>query len=219
MKTITFLLIFVFASVFAAAQKGFGSEEEATDYYFAFKIMPSFTGELVQCAIIKKASNGEREKVQIIPTDQWVNEFTGYTKSLANPKGENLALKNDIYQIPAEIKALGDAEVKKYVQARTLSILGNLWRLKYSTYPYHTDSDWGDGWAKNADEKITYMPSQKQMDILSDYGIQGFSDFVKGEQAIRLMKDMLNKQWQQTYRESTDPEKKDAGTITDEGKP
>jgi len=208
MRTFVYLVIFLLfgGSTFAQETTTFGSEEEVCDYTFGFKIVNSFTGETVQCAVLRKPMNGERETYKLLTVDQWAREFTGYSKSAANPKGENFALKYELFDLPSEIKAKGDAEVQTYMVERTKSILGNLWRLKYSSYPFHTDSDWGAGWARNSDASVTFMPSLRQMDVLATYGIDAFNDFFKGENAYRLMKDVRNPQWQKTYRESTDPD-------------
>jgi len=202
----SFLIISVLFPAFSQGHTTFGEEgEETIDAYFAFKLVPGQGGDLIQCAIITKSNSEAPDVVKYVTMDEWVKQFTGYSKSAANPKSENLALKHKVFYVPDTIKYMGDIELEKFIHARTKSILNNMWRLRYREYPYKSDYDWKGGWARNSEPTVNFLPSKAQWKILESYGIvNGFNDFVKAEQVIRLMTDMLDKNFQNTYMQSTD---------------
>ncbi len=233
MKHILIFSLLLQAFLFGNAQGtvGFGEEVEYCNSYFAFKIMPALTGDLIQCAIITRPSvhtNGianyekVKETVRFITPEQFAKEFTGYSKSEANPKSENLALKHHIFEIPDTIKYMGDAEIEKFTVARMQSILNNAWRLRYRVYPYETKTEQSreEGWARNSDPKINYLPSQEQFKILESYGIiNGFNDFVKDEKAVQLLHDLRDRNFQTKYMQAKDanyvePKVENAPTTT-----
>ncbi len=82
-------------------------------------------------------------------------------------------------------------------------ILNNLWRLKYSEYPYfNPEMNNEKGWAKHPDDKITWMPSESQMRLLKPYGINSFSDFFTGEHLFDFLRDVTDRDWQNRYIQS-----------------
>lgn len=206
MKTNILLLaaVFFFTS-FLQAQQDFGSEEEANPYEFAFQINTGSAGQAIRCAVIYTNPYG-KEKVNYMPLDQWVQQFLGYQQSKANPEGENYVEKYNIFKVPNSVKAKGEEEVKIYSKERTEAIMKNMWRLRYSQYPFGKGSkELGKGWAAHPDSNIYFMPSQGQFQILESYGIKTMNDLFRGEDAFRLMRDILDKNWQKKYASGSDP--------------
>lgn len=181
------------------AQQDFGSEEDANPYAFAFQINTTSDGQTVKCAVLYTNPYG-KVKAQYLSQRSWVRQFLGYEKSEANPEGENLAEKYKVFEVPSSVKAMGEDEVEIYSIERTESILQNLWRLRYSEYPFATtSSEIGDGWAAHPDTNVYYLPSNEQFEILENYGVNTINDFFIGEDAFSLLRDMLDKNWQNNY--------------------
>lgn len=208
MKKTVFFAFILLISLVQAQENGniqFGSTQSSQEYFFAFKLMPSTTGELVQCAIIRKNPYGDDE-IKFISSQTWARQFTGYEVSSANPNKENFALKYNIFEIPSEVKSQGDYEVREYSIQRTHNILANLWRLRYSEYPYASaDGNRQKGWAAHPDKNVKWLPSDAQMEILGTYGIAQLSDFCTGDNVFSLLKDVKTKEWQAKYNTNSEP--------------
>ncbi len=194
----SFLLLLMILSSSLKAQH-FGEEEFENPYQFGFKINTTAYGQTVSCAILYKNPYGST-KVNYIPMRSWTLQFLGYENSQANPKRENLAKKYNVFEVPKNVKAQGDAEIKEYSIQRLESILRNLWRLRYSVYPFdRPPAGIGKGWANHPDTNVYYIPSNEQFKILETYGVKTINDFFRGKQAFRLLRDMLDKTWQANY--------------------
>ncbi len=208
MRNIYFIILLFISSFLYSQENGnrqFGEKNQEQEYFFAFKLMPSTTGEIIQCAIVRKIE-GKRDEVRFLSKQTWAREFTGYQISKANPYKENFALKYNIFEIPAEITKLGEGEIKDYSIARTINILSNLWRLRYSEYPYlSAEKSREKGWAAHPDKTIKWLPSDGQMEVLQSYGINQMSDFCAGDNAYKLLKDIRSKEWQANYTKNGEP--------------
>lgn len=205
MKKLTVIIILISVSITTFSQVNiFGYETEVIEkeYYFAVKLLPNLNGTLVQVAVKTKNST-DKDEVEYLTLNSWARQLAGYETSKANPDRENLIEKNKIFEIPPEVRNISDEEVEYYTVKKTEAILNNLWRLKYSEYPFFNSEKNDDkGWAKHPDEKITWLPSESQMNILRNYGIYELSDFIEGEQVIKLLKDVRNRDWQNRYIQS-----------------
>lgn len=196
------ILTLVSSQIFAQVNT-FGTEtEEEAEYVFAIKLMPSLSGPLVQLAI-KMPNSTNREDIQFLTVNSFARQLGGFEKSKANPNGENFIAKYNIFEVPEEAVNRGNSEIEYYTIKKTEVILNNLWRIKYSEYPYfNLEMNSEKGWAKHQDEKITWMPSDAQMNILRSYGINEISEFIEGDNAMRLLKDVRNRDWQNRYIQS-----------------
>ncbi len=298
MNKLIFTIIFATLYLNSFSQIAFGEDEqeEKAEYMFAVKLSPDPMGHLVQCALIKFNDKGKLE-VKFVSQDTWAKQFTGYQLSSANPKRRNnMALEKGVYPMPVNMYELTEDQKEDWTTQRITSILNNMWRLRYSEYPYRQDPDlvayrkavrqerairdsligrkknetseeseeqvagqkrlaqgefdWtktevnfggyskqertianmtSKGWASNP--ASTALPSKKQMIILKKYGLvneeyekaekikkqnneyydkfmdfQAINDFIYGENLYRLMKDMLDKSWQNAYKNAIDEE-------------
>lgn len=218
MKKLTLLILLFTIGCFSTAQTNtFGNEETKSEYFFAYKIMPSMQRELVVCAIIKPNPEG-KDYIKYVSTKSWATQLTGYQTSKANPEKENLVLKYEIFEIPDTIISLGEDEVKDYTILRTVFLLNNLWRLRYSEYPYETKGKPEKGWAIHPEEKAITLPSESQMNILRKYGIQELNNFFLHEGALKLLKDFRNRDWQTRYSQSLEPTDEKGSTEENENK-
>ncbi len=173
-----------------------GTEKE---WFFALRLMPNLNGNLIQTAIIRQDPDMKKD-IQFVPLDDWIRQIVGIEISKANPEKENLIRKYNVFDIPGE---KDNEDIKKYTLERTKVILTNLWRLKYSEYPFfNPEMNREKGWAKNPDSKITWMPSESQIQLLKPYGINNLSDFFIGEHLFDLLRDVTNRDWQNRYVQS-----------------
>ncbi len=194
------LLIFIFKLGSSQVQTfGGKTEDNNTDWKFALRIMPNSSGGLIQTAIVKEKPEGGSE-VNFIPIKNWIYEISGLETSAANPNKINLFKKYDIIIPPDDLT--GEA-LKNYMYKKAGFIINNLWRLKYSEYPYfNPEMNHEKGWAKNPDPKITWMPSESQLQLLKTYGINNFGDFFKGDYLFDLLKNVTDRDWQSRYLQS-----------------
>ncbi|MCF6365080.1 MAG: hypothetical protein L3J35_02650 [Bacteroidales bacterium] len=200
------LLIFLFnisVLVIFSQNHTFGEDDNSEkEYFFAIRLMPNLNGSLIQCAVMKKDAK-HREDIFFLTADSWIRQAAGFETSPANPEKENLIEKYNIFEIPANVKKIGNSEITRYTIKKTEAILNNLWRLKYSEFPYYNPEKNNEkGWAKHPDIKITWLPSEAQMQILRTFGIQELSDFFVGENVFNLLKEVRNRDWQNRYIQS-----------------
>ena len=74
-----------------------------------------------------------------------------------------------------------------------LQSLENLWKLRYSEYPY--DGNTEKGWAGK-----DFVPSDSQWSFLKrNYHYSELSQFLYGEDMWRLVKDSQDPDWQNQY--------------------
>ena len=206
MKKLIITLIIIFTHLLNFSQiNTFGKKEEKVqEFFFAIRLMPNQTGNLVQVAIIKE-NFSDKDDVTFLTLKSWARQFAGFETSKANPDRINMIKNNEIFDIPPNVAGIGESEIEYYTINKTSELLNNLWRLRYSEYPYFNPGKNTDkGWAKHPDPKITWLPSENQLQILRIYGIENLNDFIIGDNAIQLLKDVRNNDWQRRYIQSGD---------------
>jgi len=204
-----FILIFIFNAIlfssFSQENKKFGTDdnEVAKEYSFSIRLMPSMSNNLFQCAIIKNNAP-LKGNIDYLNLNTWILQAAGYENSIANPNHENLFAKYNVFEVPDNAKNKGNSEIKYYTINKTKAIFNNLWRVRYSEYPFfNPELNKEKGWAQHPDPKITWIPSESQMNILrTSFGIQELSDFMISENAFKLLKDVRDRNWQSRYIQS-----------------
>ncbi len=177
--TIIFLQFIINIQTFAQNETvTFGSDSIVQEYYFGFNLNPNVAGGLVNFVLIKPLANGKHEIIQL-SQDNFVYQAKGKMKSPANP------YKIDYF--------------KKY-NITNLSVLDNLWKLRYTEFPYKTNGKPEKGWSQNLD--FDYLPTAEQMEILKKFGIEHLRDYFYGENAFRLLEAIQNPQWLKSYKEA-----------------
>ncbi len=171
-KIIAFFLLFCTANnIFA--QDTFGEIFE-TDYYLGFRVVPNFSN-VGQFAILYIPGNVIKE-VQTISLSTFMNYASGNIKNDANPEKLNFFTEYGI---------------------EDTTIVADIWKLRYKKYPYKSATA-DAGWSNN--DSIPSAPADGQLLILQTYGVKKISDFFYGEDAFRLLKDMQNATWVDTYK-------------------
>ncbi len=137
--------------------------------YFGISLATSYSG-FVRYGFIQIKSTGEQQ-ITWLSRDQFLQQATGQTVSKVNPEKKNF---------------LEDKEI-------LFESFENLWKLRYSEYPY--DGSLEKGWAGR-----DFAPSDAQWSFLKrNYHYSNFEQFLYGEDMWRLVKDSQDPDWQNQY--------------------
>ncbi len=156
---------------FIASNTSFSQKEDKSKYYLGFNLVQTMFGEMVHYGIARVFENGDVE-VTYMTRRNFLLQITGQQYSKANPD------KIDFFE--------------KY--GINYLIVNNLWMLRYSEYPYR-NRDMDMGWAQ-----LPAKPSDAQMQILKQYGFENIDSFIYGDNALRLLKDMMSLEWVNNYK-------------------
>jgi len=198
------LLNLSITTLFSQEIKTFGDESNLeNEYCFSIRLIPDISNNLYQCAILKKNSKLSGN-VQYLTLNTWILQAAGYESSIANPKRENYFVKYNVFEVPEKAKNKGNNEIKYYTLNKAKAIFDNLWRIRYSEYPYYNPKYNNEkGWASHPDPQITWLPSESQINILrASFNIKELGDFIIDENAFNLLKSVRNRNWQSIYLQS-----------------
>ncbi len=150
-------------------------ENDFTDYLFAFSLTESASGAITHFALIKPGSS-VRRKVKHITLEDFLYQASGKMQSVANPTKKNF--------------------FKEYTIKRPEVVVNELWKLRYRSFPYGMSNE--EGWS--AGDTTFFLPSESQMQILKKYGMTRMGDYVVGENAFKLLKNMEDSTWINNYK-------------------
>ncbi|MBL7964985.1 MAG: hypothetical protein JNM31_14215 [Flavobacteriales bacterium] len=138
-----------------------------------------------------KVYEGEVIERTPLSRDQFIRQVNGRTFSAANPDAENFFR---IYKVRTCFLS-PDSEAMGYMSR--CPTLDDLWRLRFWEYPLQTDEATrvGKGWSEKP-----MVPSERQMLLLSNYGLDHPMGLVRGEAMFRLLRDMGDPAWVNNYR-------------------
>jgi hypothetical protein len=157
----------------------FGTVIEMEEDFFACNLVPSYTGGLLHLAVIHIYNDSSRQ-INFLTKEQFLNQIAGLQKSKANSKLNNL--------------------FKKYGIRDTL-LIDQLWKLRYSEWPYENTSGRPieKGWSVNP--KSESMPSEGQMEMLKEFGFIRITDYIYGENLFKLLKKLEDPDWITKYKQ------------------
>lgn len=138
-------------------------------YSFCISLMPSFGQEPVGYGIHCQPYE-DKPTVRFISFEAFLRQFGGAEPSKANPDRIDLFETEGINQFT----------------------LKDLWKLRYAVYPFGNSNLLGWG-GQNG------VPTEGQMQILAQYGVNFLNDVIYGENLIRLLKDMQDSKWVGDY--------------------
>jgi len=167
-KLVIIILISLITGFYSQAQNASGIEP--AKHYFGISLQPS-PHDLITFAIVTVNEKGEKT-MTYLSRRSFILQIIGYEESMVNLTETNL---------------LKDAGIDGP------EVFDNLWKLRYSEYPYKSDIS-EEGWARNK-----YRPSDEQLAMLKSFGIETMSDFFYGDNLIELFKAMNNDQWVSEY--------------------
>jgi len=172
----------MFCSLWANAQNaeeylsfGENADDQDTDF-LGFCLLPG-SNLLERFVEIHINSDGSL-KYTYLTMDGFVNRAAGRERCAANTKSANY-FKNFGIKNPG--------------------IVADLWKLRYTEYPYYGSNE--QGWSTN--DSIPTLPSEAQMAILKRYGINKISDYCYGLMAFMLLHDMENPEWITKYKNAS----------------
>ncbi len=159
-------------------------------YCFGMSLSTGANGQLFTLFLVKIFEGNILESTPLT-REQFIRQAQGRTFSKANPDGEDLFRRYGVAActLPEDSASLG--------YLTDCVTLDDLWKLRFWEYPYAMVSGerMGKGWA----EKPT-TPSERQLMLLSGYGITYTTDICYGENFFRLLKDMGDPDWVDNYR-------------------
>ncbi len=188
-----FILVILILGVFS---QSFSSGSTNIDPLFfatrhlGFNLMPSANTSLASFGIVT-VYEGKILKVEQITYQDFALQASGHRGSIANPEQKNLIADYGINTCGVYRDTIND----KYVV--NCDPMSNIWKLRYKEFPNRAEGAKEPGWSKNK-----FMPSEGQQVILQRYGIRSIIDFFWGDNAFRLLKDMEDPTWVNTYKSS-----------------
>ena len=135
-------------------------------------------GTMFHLALVKPGRDG-KHIIKHINRDDFIAQALGKQQSLANPDAIDF--------------------FKKY-KIDDPNVIDNIWRLRYKEYPYDNGGRPDPGWSAN--DSIPFLPTEAQMQILQQFGINRMSDYVYGENAFLLLHLMSEPEWIIKYKGS-----------------
>ena len=171
------LSLFVMANVEAQnnaiIKRKTGHEEPyyKNKWYFGISLATTYSG-FVRYGIIKVPETGPID-VAWFTKEMFVRQLSGVFPSKANPEKINYMEKNLI----------------------KWDVFDQLWKVRYSEYPYQTQATAEPGWAgKDA------CPSDAQWNFLKqNYGFGSLTDYIFGDNLWKFLKDVQDPAWQAQY--------------------
>ena len=200
-KLLLIILITIFTFNVGVAQDddfevlGFGENQEEKDKmtdFLGFMLLPG-SSSLVRYYEVHFNYNGTIKYTQLT-MDSFMNRCAGRERSMANPTRANYF---ETYGI------------------KDPNIVSQLWKLRYMEYPYKKMDNDTLGWSNNVE--YPEMPSQEQLAMLKQYGINRVQDLCYGHNMFMLLKDMSNNQWIARYKGSAASTAIQPGIINEEG--
>lgn len=124
---------------------------------------------------------------------EFMSIASGTRPHTANPLQENLFVKYEIDQCGF----VADTVIGGiYIRAGyPCSVVDEIWKLGYSTYPVLIQNATEKGWAR-----FPLHPSDGQEQLLKTYGIEHWNDPIWGAQAFKLLHDMQDHTWRAKYQ-------------------
>ena len=165
-----------------------------SQYAFAITLQPSANNSLVSYWVVAVNNGNVIYKLPVTETN-FILQMQGKQYSKANLYGEDMFKK-------IEMDSCFYKYSDKNVECHPLSLykLNDLWTLRYNRNPTCPvgctpfDGMRVEGLAANK----TY-PSDAQMEILKDYQIQHYTDFIYGDNMFQIFSDINNEMWKSEY--------------------
>jgi len=165
-------------------------QQPTATYEFALSLATGPNSQLFTLFVVKVFEGNILESTPL-SREQFVRQVQGRTFSKANPDAEDLFRKYDVKActLPPDSAAMG--------YLTDCLTLDNLWKLRFWEYPFAMadGARAGKGWSEKPS-----MPSERQLLLLSDYGITYTTAICYGENLFRLLRDMGDPAWVDNYR-------------------
>lgn len=156
---------------------------------FGLSLATGQSSELYSLFLVKEQGD-KLLLTEPITREQFVLQAQGAVPSKANPAGENLFRRHGVQLClhPTDSTRL----------LRDCLVFDELWKLRFWEYPFHPMGGGHpiQGWAEKRE-----APSERQLMLLSSYGIRHLTGLARGEAAFRLLRDVGDPDWVENYRQ------------------
>lgn len=146
--------------------------------------------QLYTCFLVK-VHDGKVVAKEAITSDQFILQAKGMVQSKANPVNEDLWKAHGI--------VLCDTTQVSTVQEQidACNPMAQLWKLRFQEWPLHDGIGRPDasGWSE-----LPMRPSDRQLLLLSEFGIGHPSDIAYGEPAFALLRSLRDPGWVANYK-------------------
>lgn len=156
---------------------------------FAISLGSQTTGQLFSLFVVKVTKEGQVLESQPLDRPNFIRQVQGRAFSKANPEAENLFRKHGVVQ------CLNSKDSTGFVY--DCLTLDELWKLRFWEYPLKLQDGQHEqvGWAANK-----LRPDDRQLLLLSGYGMRFMQDLCIGDNMFRLLRDMGDPDWVNNYR-------------------
>ena len=162
-------------------------------HHFGISLTTGAGSQLFTCFLVKEFE-GRIVQADPITRDEFTWQIQGVLPSKANPEGADLFAQHGIEACSAVTDTLG----RRY--GTFCPMMDDLWKLRFWEYPFTpvegAAAHPGKGWSEKPN-----TPSERQLLLLSDYGFRYVGDICYGENMFRLLKDMGEPAWVDSYRQ------------------
>ncbi len=186
-----FLTVCAISSLSCAHATVPGDKPAFAKWQFAMSLGSTTTGQLFSLFLVKIGEDSMILESMPITRENFVKQAQGRTFSKANPDADDLFRTYDVKQctLPPDSAAMGFLT--------DCSTLDDLWRLRFWEYPLKLEQGQNErlGWAAKP-----MKPDDRQLLLLSNYGMKYMMDLVIGENFFHLLHDMGDPEWVVNYR-------------------
>ncbi|QQR87357.1 MAG: hypothetical protein IPJ76_03795 [Flavobacteriales bacterium] len=169
---------------------GLAQTPAGATWHFGIGLGTGMNSQLYTCFLVKVHEEKVVDK-EAITSDQFILQAKGMVQSKANPGNEDLWKKHGI--------VLCDTAQVTTVQEQidACNPMSHLWKLRFQEWPLHDGIGRPDasGWSE-----MPMRPSDRQLLLLSEFGITHPSDICFGEPAFALLRSLRDPGWVANYK-------------------
>ena len=158
---------------------------------FGFSMATGMNSQLYSCFVVKVHDDRVIAK-ENITAEQFILQAKGLMKSKANPGNKDLFKEYGIELCGYEQAS----SVQEQIDA--CDPFAQVWCLRFQEWPFKDGgrSAHESGWAETL-----YAPSERQMLLLSEFGMHHFLDVIHGPAAFNLLRKLRDESWVANYRQ------------------
>ncbi len=176
------------------------------DYRFAFCINPTHNSQLVTFSVVG-VQDEKVVSVRNITQTNFILQAMGHQQSGANPRRENFFDHYNLSDCLYRIDSITDPDELESCYINDLFTLDHLWALRYARNPMCPEGCTPkDGMRMKGWAGTKFNPTWPQLQILQQYGVTYVTDLFYGENMFRLLQDIEDPQWVETYQTAGVPE-------------
>lgn len=170
--------------------RGSAQTSAGPTWHFGVGLGTGMNSQLYTCFLVK-VHDGKVVAKEAITSDQFILQAKGMVQSKANPVNEDLWKAYGI--------VLCDTTQVSTVQEQidACNPMAQLWKLRFQEWPLHDGIGRPDasGWSE-----LPMRPSDRQLLLLSEFGIGHPSDIAYGEPAFALLRSLRDPGWVANYK-------------------